>query len=264
MDNGCDPEGSASLPMNPVPSNSRRVMLKRFILGSVSSMIAPMWVGEILAEVTEPMAGPAQIRLKVADFAALQGDGGSVQVEFSQIAKPFTLNRISATEFVALDSRCTHAGCTVGKYVVEDGRMRCPCHGSRYDIRGRVFRDAEGNSTEPAPRDIERFATSYDAASQRVAITIPGLGFGIRSISVQPPGRMKLRFSASAFSKYEILHSETLNGSFTRVSFATTPTGVANQTSIQTTADGIVPLEVYVDAAGSKGFYAVSLVLKEV
>ncbi|MFD0892076.1 Rieske 2Fe-2S domain-containing protein [Luteolibacter ambystomatis] len=250
--------------MDSVSSNSRRVMLKRFILGSVSSMVAPAWVGRVLAEVSEPMAGPAQIRLKLVDFPVLQAAGGSVQVEFSQISKPFTLNRVSAAEFVALDSRCTHAGCTVGKYVVADGRMRCPCHGSRYDIRGRVFRDAEGNSTEPAPRDIERFASSYDPVTQMVAITIPGLGFGIRSISVQPPGRMKLRFSASAFSKYEILYSETLNGTFTRVSFATTPTGAANQTSIQTTADGIVPLEVYVDASGPKGFYVVSLVLKEV
>lgn len=92
--------GSKDSSMDSVSPHSRRVMLKRFILGSVTSMIAPGWIGEVLAEVTEPLAGPAQIRLKVADFTALQNDGGSVQVEFSQISKPFTLNRVSASEFV--------------------------------------------------------------------------------------------------------------------------------------------------------------------
>ena len=33
-------------------------------------------------------------------------------------------------EFKGFTAVCTHQGCTVGR--VEDGEIRCPCHGSRF------------------------------------------------------------------------------------------------------------------------------------
>ncbi|MFH1184227.1 MAG: ubiquinol-cytochrome c reductase iron-sulfur subunit [Chloroflexota bacterium] len=45
--------------------------------------------------------------------------------------------------FVAVSLLCTHLGCTVEES--PDGFV-CPCHGSRYDVRGTVQR---GPATEP-------------------------------------------------------------------------------------------------------------------
>lgn len=274
---------------------TRRTWIKRFVLGSVATLSGPQWLGSILAEVTSTGPGPAVIRLKVSDInvmiadefgiptptAVLAAPGGSVQYGFNTGLPPFTLNRIAVDRFVALDSVCTHNGCAVGRYkahvVGEDDSvsppvpilanlMRCPCHGSRYDIEGRVFRDSQGASTEPAKSDLARFETSYDAATDVVSVTIPGLALHIRSISVQRRGpgesiRLKLVIPVTAYSSYDISHMAGLSGPMTRIPFAITPSGPASQTILSPTSDGDVT--IYVDANGSTGFFVVGLMLED-
>lgn len=46
----------------------------------------------------------------------------------------------------AISARCTHAGCLV--LWKEKGEFDCPCHGSRFDINGKVL---VGPATEPLP-----------------------------------------------------------------------------------------------------------------
>ena len=46
----------------------------------------------------------------------------------------------------ALSLVCTHLGCTV---VVTETGLSCPCHGSRFDLRGRVL---NGPADRPLPR----------------------------------------------------------------------------------------------------------------
>jgi cytochrome b6-f complex iron-sulfur subunit len=46
----------------------------------------------------------------------------------------------------AISAQCTHAGCTVQWQ--EKGEFDCPCHGSRFDINGKVLL---GPATEPLP-----------------------------------------------------------------------------------------------------------------
>lgn len=43
----------------------------------------------------------------------------------------------SASGFTALSLVCTHLGCTVEQ---KDGGFACPCHGSLYDVNGKVLR----------------------------------------------------------------------------------------------------------------------------
>lgn len=38
----------------------------------------------------------------------------------------------------ALEARCTHLGCRIGG--LRDGVLECPCHGSLYDLKGRVLK----------------------------------------------------------------------------------------------------------------------------
>ncbi len=49
------------------------------------------------------------------------------------------------TGYHAISLVCTHLGCTVG---VKDTEMVCPCHGSRYDLGGKVL---NGPSTRELP-----------------------------------------------------------------------------------------------------------------
>lgn len=64
--------------------------------------------------------------------------------------------RISATEYRALSSVCTHEQCTVSSFV--NGELRCPCHGSKYSSSGTVIQG-------PATRALRVFPTTFDATS---------------------------------------------------------------------------------------------------
>ncbi|MCW1921228.1 Rieske 2Fe-2S domain-containing protein [Luteolibacter arcticus] len=240
----------------------RRNWIKRFVFGTAASLSAPHWCATLLAE---PTADPsAVLRLRAGDYPPLANPGGSVQFVFMSEVHPFTLNRVSATRFVTLDSVCTHQGCVVGLYSTVHGRMRCPCHGSRYDIEGRVFRDAGGVSTEPAQNDLKQFATSYDAATDVISLTIPGLALAIHSIGVQQqgatgPSRLKLDFPVTKGAKYEVRAHATLDGPFTVVPFATSVGGIASQSELAPTVSGNAT--VFVNASGPRGFYVVALKL---
>jgi Rieske Fe-S protein len=252
--------------MNSFPDSecTRRGWVKRFILGTAVSLTAPRWAATLLANPLPGPPGPAVLRLEAADYPSLASIGGSLQLVFIDETHPFTLNRVSATRFVTLDSICTHQGCVVGRYQAVHSYMRCPCHQSRFDIEGRVFRNASGNSTEPAPSDLKQFATTYDVATGIIAITIPDLALAVHSLKViQRNGtgnlRLKLDFPVTAKAKYEIRHHASLDDAFTVIPFSTTANGTANQNVLAPAASGNA--SVYVDASGSKGFFVVALKL---
>lgn len=256
-------------------SSNRRTWVKQFMLGSAATLSGPRWIGTVLADVTPAGPGPALIRLKSADIPALAAPGGSVQYRFNSGTKPFTLNRVTADRFVTLDTICTHNGCTVGRYTshsrldnsvmppvtITEHYMLCPCHGSRYDVEGRIVRPAVPNSGQG---DLARFETSYDSATDTVSILIPNLALSIRSISVQREGpgqaiRLKLVFPVTAYSNYEIRYRADLASAATVVLFSETPDGPLEKSSLSTFADG--NFTAYVDAEGPRGFFAVGLIL---
>ncbi|MGO9116334.1 MAG: ubiquinol-cytochrome c reductase iron-sulfur subunit [Desulfomonilaceae bacterium] len=55
-------------------------------------------------------------------------------------------------KLTAFDDRCTHLGCRQ-KWNQEKGLFECPCHGSEFDLEGRVKRG-------PANRSLPRFSFS--------------------------------------------------------------------------------------------------------
>jgi nucleotide-binding universal stress UspA family protein/nitrite reductase/ring-hydroxylating ferredoxin subunit len=59
--------------------------------------------------------------------------------------------RDESGQLVALSRKCTHLGCSV-EWNPSASTWDCPCHGSRYDARGKVIQG-------PAPRDLEVLAT---------------------------------------------------------------------------------------------------------
>jgi cytochrome b6-f complex iron-sulfur subunit len=64
----------------------------------------------------------------------------------------------TTTNVRALSQRCPHLGCRPNP-CLEDFWFHCPCHQSRYD---RLGIKAAGEAFGPAPRGMDRFATSVD------------------------------------------------------------------------------------------------------
>ena len=60
----------------------------------------------------------------------------------------FYLARLEDGGFLALSRKCTHLGCTV-PWDEKETKFACPCHGSVFDITGKVI-----NSPAPRPLDI--------------------------------------------------------------------------------------------------------------
>lgn len=60
----------------------------------------------------------------------------------------------AAEGFYALSAVCTHLGCMT-RYLANEGILACPCHGSRFDLLGRVVQG-------PAPRPLPRLELSLN------------------------------------------------------------------------------------------------------
>lgn len=72
--------------------------------------------------------------------------------------------RTSATEFAVLSRVCTHNGCGIS-YQPSAMQFACPCHGSRFTLDGSV-------TNGPATRSLERYTSTFDAATQLLTITL--------------------------------------------------------------------------------------------
>lgn len=89
----------------------------------------------------------------------IQFDAGAVEnyspdtVTFNKEQKVFIV-RTKDGRFYALSAICTHLGC-ISNWKAEEKIIACPCHGSKFDIGGKVL---EG----PAPRSLLRFGILLD------------------------------------------------------------------------------------------------------
>jgi len=83
----------------------------------------------------------------------------------------------------ALYQRCPHLGCKPNP-CEKNFWLECPCHGSRYD---RLGIKAAGAQYGPAPRGMDRFATSVDAAGV-LTIDTGKITLGPLPIALGQPG----------------------------------------------------------------------------
>ena len=89
----------------------------------------------------------------------------------------------TAVNVRALYQRCPHLGCKPNP-CQKNFWMECPCHGSRYD---RLGIKAAGPTYGPAPRGMDRFATTVDAAGV-LTINTGKITLGPLPIAVGQPG----------------------------------------------------------------------------
>lgn len=91
-------------------------------------------------EQDEPEEPAGEPLAAVADIPA----GGALVVQDGPGGRPVVLARPRGDEVVAFSAVCTHQGCTVQ---ADQEALRCPCHGSTYDLTG-------ANTGGPAPSPL--------------------------------------------------------------------------------------------------------------
>lgn len=96
------------------------------------------------------------------DVAPLAADGDTLVTPTPGFdGAPILIERRSARAFVALSMQCTHEGCPVKP--PSGGIIKCPCHGSEYDLDGNVLHG-------PAQFPLARYAVSYRSRSRRLTV----------------------------------------------------------------------------------------------
>jgi len=140
---------------------------RRSFLGSTALIVLPALCGgctdDGVATVELPAVTNKTIAVSLAEFPMLMNVGGSIIGKASGYANPIVIARVDGNTFAALDAICTHMRCTVA-YNALNLTLDCPCHGSTYEVDGRVV-------TGPAVRPLTPFTVSSDGAT--LTITLP-------------------------------------------------------------------------------------------
>jgi cytochrome b6-f complex iron-sulfur subunit len=101
-----------------------------------------------------------KVAVPLAKLEMLKTVGGSVVIKVKD--KLVLLIRDTATSVKAYSPICTHLHCVVA-YRAGENKIKCPCHGSEFDIDGQVVHG-------PAPRRLEAYAATLDA--ERIVVTL--------------------------------------------------------------------------------------------
>jgi Rieske Fe-S protein len=102
---------------------------RRAFLGLIAKAVPALAGAALLVRYLLP-AGRSQSRIITLEDSEIPGRGALVLPERS-----LAVLRTSR-DVLALDLTCTHLGCSLN---LTPSHISCPCHGSRFDLRGRVL-----------------------------------------------------------------------------------------------------------------------------
>jgi Rieske Fe-S protein len=110
-------------------------------------------------------AGPAAraVAVSLAAYPALREPGGFVRVAGPEGDLRIIVLRRPDRTLVALSMRCTHWGCDID-WEAGPGELVCTCHGSRFDVTGKVL---EG----PADEALASFVVVEEGDTVSVTFT---------------------------------------------------------------------------------------------
>jgi len=74
------------------------------------------------------------------------------------------VDRPSGNTFNALSSICTHQSCTIDSFDSGKNQFVCPCHGSRFDEKGKVVQG-------PAGSPLKQYATQFSGDKLTINIS---------------------------------------------------------------------------------------------
>jgi Rieske Fe-S protein len=108
--------------------------------------------------------GPPPLFETTIDVSTLTTDGATLVTATPGLdGAPILVVRNGARRFHALSMQCTHEGCPVQPPV--HGVITCPCHGSQYDLEGRVRRG-------PAQLPLARYSVEYHRWTKRLTLRV--------------------------------------------------------------------------------------------
>ena len=122
---------------------NRRELIHNMLLGGTTLIIAPAFLQSCTKDESNDTPGGGNnpppgsgtkitIDLTNPTYSALTTVGGSM------ITQSVLVANTGANVFIALDSVCTHNGCTV-EYKHGSSNIQCPCHGSVFSNSGSVI-----------------------------------------------------------------------------------------------------------------------------
>jgi cytochrome b6-f complex iron-sulfur subunit len=130
---------------------TRRDLIQKVLIGGVTFLVLPPVLNSCSKQDpggsggTPPPGNKLTLDLTNATYSALNNAGGFVVAQGIIVAN-------AASGYVALDSTCTHQGCTVA-YSSTNNNFPCPCHGSVFSAAGSVV-------TGPATTALKSYAVS--------------------------------------------------------------------------------------------------------
>jgi cytochrome b6-f complex iron-sulfur subunit len=130
---------------------TRRDLIQKVLIGGVTFLVLPPVLNSCSKQDpggsggTPPPGNKLTLDLTNASYSALSNAGGFVVAQGIIVAN-------TASGYVALDSTCTHQGCTVA-YSSTNNNFPCPCHGSVFSAAGSVV-------TGPATTALKSYAVS--------------------------------------------------------------------------------------------------------
>lgn len=104
--------------------------------------------------VTLPAPVDGRIVLPVMAFPQLQAVGGGLVGRSLGVKDPIAVARPEQGRFVAVTAVCTHMACTLA-FNALNGTLDCPCHGSTFEMDGRLV-------TGPATQPLRILPTDFD------------------------------------------------------------------------------------------------------
>jgi Rieske Fe-S protein len=92
------------------------------------------------------------VSITVDSASVLAKTGSAAIVVFS--SGTLLVDHPSTNTFVAISSTCTHQGCTISNFDSGSNQFVCTCHGSRFDLNGKVVQG-------PANSNLQSFQTQF-------------------------------------------------------------------------------------------------------
>ena len=136
--------------------NSSKIGRRRFLLGAGLGGL-----GTLLARpAVVARAEGGKVAIPLAKLEMLKSVGGSIALKVK--GKLLLLVRDSSTSVRAFNPVCTHRQCVVA-FSAGDNKIKCPCHGSQFDLDGHVVHG-------PASRPLECYPAVL--ADDQVIVTL--------------------------------------------------------------------------------------------
>jgi cytochrome b6-f complex iron-sulfur subunit len=116
---------------------TRRDLLQKVLIGGVTFLVLPPALNSCSKDDNPdgtgnpPPGNKLNLDLTTPTYSVLNTAGGFV------ITPQGIIVANTPAGYVALDSTCTHQGCTIG-YSSTANNFPCPCHGSVYSVTGSV------------------------------------------------------------------------------------------------------------------------------